>query len=94
MLMIGGELGNSSASNRKDVGRNFSHLRQLGLNTVLAPITWELIEPEEGKFDMTSLDDIIDKARDHDLKVVLLWFGAWKNSMSCSLVPMPETANR
>lgn len=83
MLMIGGELGNSSASNRKDVGRNFSHLRQLGLNTVLAPITWELIEPEEGKFDMTSLDDIIDKARDHDLKVVLLWFGAWKNSMSC-----------
>ncbi len=83
MLMIGGELGNSSASNREDVRRNFRHLRQLGLNTVLAPVTWELIEPEEGKYDMTSLDDIIDEARNNDLKVVLLWFGAWKNSMSC-----------
>ena len=83
MLMIGGELGNSSASNLVDVKRNFRHLRQLGLNTVLAPVTWELIEPEEGKFDMTSLDDIIDEARENDLKVVLLWFGAWKNSMSC-----------
>ena len=83
MLMIGGELGNSSASNLVDVKRNFRHLRQLGLNTVLAPVTWELIEPEEGKFDMTSLDDIIDEARNNDLKVVLLWFGAWKNSMSC-----------
>ena len=83
MLMIGGELGNSSASNLEDVRRNFSHLSQLGLNTVLAPITWELIEPEEGKFDMTSLDNIIDEARNNGLKVVLLWFGAWKNSMSC-----------
>ena len=83
MLMIGGELGNSSASNREDVRMNFRHLRQLGLNTVLAPVTWELIEPEEGKYDMTSLDDIIDEARNNDLKVVLLWFGAWKNSMSC-----------
>ncbi|MCQ2201889.1 MAG: DUF5597 domain-containing protein [Bacteroidales bacterium] len=83
MLMIGGELGNSSASNLGDVRRNFRHLHQLGLNTVLAPITWELIEPEEGKFDMTSLDNIIDEARSNDLKVVLLWFGAWKNSMSC-----------
>lgn len=83
MLMIGGELGNSSASTLEDVQRHFSHLRQLGLNTVLAPVTWELIEPEEGKFDMTSLDNILQEARKNDLKVVLLWFGAWKNSMSC-----------
>jgi len=83
MLMIGGELGNSSASTLEDVKHHFSHLRQLGLNTVLAPVTWELIEPEEGKFDMTSLDNILQEARKNELKVVLLWFGAWKNSMSC-----------
>ena len=83
MLMIGGELGNSSASTLEDVQQHFSHLRRLGLNTVLAPVTWELIEPEEGKFDMTSLDNILQEARKNDLKVVLLWFGAWKNSMSC-----------
>lgn len=83
MLMIGGELGNSSASTLEDVQRNFGHLHSLGLNTVLAPVTWELIEPEEGKFDMTSLDNILQEAKRNDLKVVLLWFGAWKNSMSC-----------
>ena len=83
MLMIGGELGNSSASTPEDVKRTFTHLHTMGLNTVLAPISWELIEPEEGKFDMSTLDVILTEARRNDLKVVLLWFGAWKNSMSC-----------
>lgn len=83
MLMIGGELGNSSASTPEDVKQTFSHIRKLGLNTVLAPVSWELIEPQEGTFDMSSLDVILTEARRNDLKVVLLWFGAWKNSMSC-----------
>ena len=83
MLMIGGELGNSSASTPDDVKRTFAHLHNMGLNTVLAPVSWELIEPEEGAFDMSSLDVILSEARRNDLKVVLLWFGAWKNSMSC-----------
>ena len=83
MLMIGGELGNSSASTQEDVKRTFTHLHKMGLNTVLAPVSWELIEPEEGQFDMSSLDVILTEARRNDLKVVLLWFGAWKNSMSC-----------
>lgn len=83
MLMIGGELGNSSASTLDDVKRIFPHLKALGLNTVLAPVTWELIEPVEGAYDFTSLDNIITEARNNDLKVVVLWFGAWKNSMSC-----------
>ena len=83
MLMIGGELGNSSASTPADVKRTFSHLRQMGLNTVLVPVSWELIEPQEGTFDMRSLDVILTEARRKELKVVLLWFGAWKNSMSC-----------
>ena len=83
MLMIGGELGNSSASTPQDVKHAFAHLHKMGLNTVLAPVSWELIEPQEGQFDMSSLDVILTEARRNDLKVVLLWFGAWKNSMSC-----------
>ncbi len=83
MLMIGGELGNSSASTPEDVKRCFAHLHKLRLNTVLAPISWELIEPVEGQYDMSLLDMILAEARSNELKVVLLWFGAWKNSMSC-----------
>jgi len=83
MLMIGGEMGNSSASTLEDVHRHFAHLHRLGLNTVLAPVSWELIEPREGEFDMSTLDNILTEARQNELKVVLLWFGAWKNSMSC-----------
>ncbi len=83
MLMIGGELGNSSASTLEDVQRIFPHLTALGLNTVLAPVSWELIEPEEGKYDFSTIDNIIIEARKNNLKVVMLWFGAWKNSMSC-----------
>lgn len=83
MLMIGGELSNSSASTPKDVKRTFAHLHKLGLNTVLTPVSWELIEPEEGMFDMSSLNVILNEARHNEMKVVLLWFGAWKNSMSC-----------
>ena len=83
MLMIGGELGNSSASVREDVHRHFAHLRSLGLNTVLAPVSWELIEPVEGEFDLGTVDFLLEEARANDLKLVILWFGAWKNSMSC-----------
>lgn len=83
MLMIGGELGNSSASTPEDVKRTFSHLHKMGLNTVLVPVSWELIEPQEGEFYMGTLDVILSEARHNELKVVLLWFGAWKNSMSC-----------
>ena len=87
MLMIGGEMGNSSASVPEDVKRYFSHLHKMGLNTVLVPLSWELVEPQEGKFDMSSLDTILAEARHNELKVVLLWFGTWKNSMSCEAFP-------
>lgn len=61
----------------------FPKLRAMGLNTILVPAYWELIEPVEGSFDMSSVRDVVDQARANDLKVVFLWFGAWKNSMSC-----------
>ena len=55
----------------------------MNLNSVLAPIYWELIEPQEGRFDFALVDSIIYSARKYDLKLVPLWFGSWKNSMSC-----------
>jgi len=81
-LILGGELGNSSASSADYMKPHWPRLKAMHLNTVLAPVSWELIEPAEGKFDWTSLDALLRDARAHDLKLVILWFGAWKNSMS------------
>ena len=61
-------------------------LTAMHLNTVIAPAYWEMIEPTEGSFDFGSVDALISQARAHRLRVVLLWFGSWKNSMS-SYVP-------
>ena len=82
-LVIGGELGNSSASSPADIERIFPKLQRMGLNTVLVPAYWDLTEPVEGQFDFSLTDKVIRQARENNLKVVFLWFGAWKNSMSC-----------
>lgn len=82
-IMLGGELGNSTASSPYYMEGTWQKLADLNLNTVLVPVYWELIEPTEGEFDFTTLDYALNSAREHNLKLVLLWFGTWKNSMSC-----------
>ena len=82
-LILGGELGNSSASDLKYMLPIWPKLKAMRLNTILMPIYWELIEPQEGKLDFTLVDSLICTARKNDLKIVVLWFGSWKNSMSC-----------
>jgi beta-galactosidase GanA len=81
-LILGGELGNSSASSAEYMRPHWPRLKAMNLNTVLAPVEWDLIEPTEGKFDWSPVDDLLRDARAHELKLVILWFGAWKNSMS------------
>jgi beta-galactosidase GanA len=81
-LVLGGELGNSSASSAAYMQPHWPRIKAMHLNTVLAPVYWELLEPTEGKFDWSSLDAMLRDARTQELKLVLLWFGAWKNSMS------------
>ncbi len=82
-LMLGGELGNSSASDLKYMAPVWPKLKAMRLNTILLPTSWELIEPREGEFDFAHLDELLASARTNDMKVVVLWFGSWKNSMSC-----------
>lgn len=82
-VILGGELGNSSASSPADIARIFPKLQRMNLNTVLVPVYWDMVEPVEGNYDFSLIDATLDEARRCGLKVVFLWFGAWKNSMSC-----------
>jgi beta-galactosidase GanA len=85
-LILGGELGNSTASDLAALKPHWADFRRLHMNTVVAPVSWELIEPEEGRFDWTDVDGLLADARAGGQHLVLLWFGSWKNSMS-SYVP-------
>jgi hypothetical protein len=82
-LARGGELGNSTASDIKVLTTAFDRLQRMHLNTVMLPVYWDLIEPEEGKFDFSLVQGAVEQARAHNLHLVYLWFGTWKNSMSC-----------
>jgi hypothetical protein len=53
--------------------------KALRCNTVEAPLYWEKIEPREGGFDFSALDYMLELCRASDLRLVLLWFGTWKN---------------
>jgi beta-galactosidase GanA len=81
-LILGGELANSSASSLAYLAPAWARFEKLHLNTVLSPVSWELIEPAEGRFDFSSVDGLLQQARAHHMHLVLLWFGSWKNSMS------------
>lgn len=59
---IRGELGNSSAACTQDIERIFPKLQRMGLNTVLVPAYWDLIEPVEGQYDFTLTDKAIEQA--------------------------------
>ena len=81
-LILGGELFNSSSSSLEYMQPVWGRLAAQHLNTVLAGVSWELIEPEEGRFDFQLFDGLVRDARAHRMKLVLLWFGSWKNGMS------------
>lgn len=82
-LILGGELGNSTSSSLEYMRPIWPKLVSINLNTVLTPVYWELTQPTEGSFDFSLVDGLIQEARKHQLRLVLLWFASWKNSMSC-----------
>jgi len=77
-LMLGGQVHNSSAW-PSELPRVWTALAELHANTVEAPVYWEQIEPQPGRFSWDNVDLLVKGAREHHLHVVLLWFGTWKN---------------
>ena len=81
-LILGGELHNSSSSSLDYMKPIWPGLASMNLNTVVTPLSWELVEPAEGKYDFSLVDGLLDQARHDHLRIVFLWLASWKNGMS------------
>lgn len=55
-------------------------VEQIHANTLLIPVAWEQIEPVEGQFHFGYVDELVQQARAHDVRLILLWFATWKNT--------------
>jgi beta-galactosidase GanA len=77
-LVLAGQIHNSSAW-PSELPQVWQSMAALHANTVEAPVYWEQLESQPGHFDFTNVDQIVEGARAHNLHVILLWFGTWKN---------------
>ena len=77
-LALGGQIHNSSAW-PSELPQVWESMSALHANTIEAPVYWEQIEAQPGKFDFSNVDALVEGARAHNLRMVLLWFGTWKN---------------
>ncbi len=85
-ILLAGEVHNSDSSSPAYMEGIWDIAEQLGMNALLLPATWEMIEPEEGKFDFSLPQALIDQARARGMRIVFLWFGSWKNA-ECMYAP-------
>jgi Domain of unknown function (DUF5597)/Beta-galactosidase len=81
-LIIGGEVANTASSSLPYMETVWPRLARLNLNTVLVPVAWAWVEPEENHFDFTLVDGLLAGARRNHQRIGFLWFGSWKNSVS------------
>ena len=78
-LMLGAQVNNSS-NYAAALPQVWPMLDRIHANTIEIPVAWQQIEPQEGRFDFGFVQTLLDQARAHDKRIVLLWFGTWKNT--------------
>ncbi|MFZ6768474.1 DUF5597 domain-containing protein [Undibacterium sp. Di26W] len=78
-VMLGAQVHNSS-NYPEALKKVWPAIQDMHANTVEIPVAWEQIEAVEGKFDFSYVDTLLEQARQHKVRLVLLWFGTWKNT--------------
>jgi len=77
-LILGAQINNSSAWPAV-LPQVWPAIEAIHANTVEAPVYWEQLESQPGRFDFSVVDELVKQARSHRVYLVLLWFGTWKN---------------
>jgi Domain of unknown function (DUF5597)/Beta-galactosidase len=77
-LMLGAQAHNSSGWPAM-LPKVWPAIEYLHANTLEIPVYWEQFEPKPGQFDYSVIDTIVTQARQHHVRLDLLWFGTWKN---------------
>lgn len=85
-IMLAGEVHNSNSSSLEVMEPIWQKAKKLCMNTLILPVTWEMLEPVEGEFDFQLVDGLIEQARKFEMHIEFLWFGAWKNAQ-CYYAP-------
>lgn len=78
-LVLGIQTNNSSGY-PGELERTWPLAKRIHVNTVEIPIQWQTVEPAQGKFDFSVVDGLVEGARKNDLRLILLWFGGFKNA--------------
>ena len=78
-LMLGAQANNSS-NWPSQLPKVWPAIEQLHANTLEIPVAWEQVETKEGQFDFSYVDTLLAQAREHRVRLVLLWFATWKNN--------------
>lgn len=78
-LLLGGQANNSS-NYPAMLPQVWPAIKEMKANTLVMPVSWEQIEPVEGKFDFSFVDILVKQARQNKVRLGLLWFGTWKNT--------------
>lgn len=65
---------NCDKMNINEIEDYFKKAQELGVNCVQIPISWNMIESKEEKYDFSIVNSILQLSNKYDLKIELLWF--------------------
>ncbi len=82
-LALGAEPPTSAPSNLEYLRYMMQVMASTGhQNCAEIAVGWSWIEPQKGNYDFRIVDAMIQDAQQSNLRIVLVWFGSWKNGLS------------